>query len=369
MDAAPETNQRIAKLTPLADVLALIAREIRPAAPRYVAAGDALHRVLAADAIAPALPTQALALIDGWALAAETTRDASGFAPVRLPAKPMRVEAGQPLPSGADAVAPFDAVTTTSAGAAVLAAVNPGDGVLPAGGDGDGKQPLRRAGDNLRAIDIAALAAAGMPQVNVRTPSLCLVARDDTVVAAAARLIAADFERCGAETMPIQKDLRAALAGTAADFVVGIGGTGNGRNDANVRTLANEGRLVVHGIGVTPGETAALGFAGVRPVLLLPGRLDAALAVWLTVGRPILRNLTNAAAETAAATLTLSRKIASAVGLAEVIPVRRAGDMAEPLAAQYLSLSALARSDGYVVVPAASEGYSAGSLVSVRPWP
>ena len=55
--------------------------------------------------------------------------------------------------------------------------------------------------------------------------------------------------------------------------------------------LAREGRLAVHGIALTPGETAALGFVGPRPVLMLPGRLDAALGVWLVVGRRILERL------------------------------------------------------------------------------
>jgi molybdopterin molybdotransferase len=68
-------------------------------------------------------------------------------------------------------------------------------------------------------------------------------------------------------------------------------------------------------------------------------------------------------------TLTLARKVASTVGLAELVPVRRNGDRAEPLATKYLPLSALARSDGWMLVPADSEGYAAGTQVQVRPWP
>ena len=67
--------------------------------------------------------------------------------------------------------------------------------------------------------------------------------------------------------------------------MVAIGGTGSGRNDASVRTLARVGQVAFHGIAIAPGETTALGFVGARPVLLLPGRMDAALAGWLTVGR------------------------------------------------------------------------------------
>ena len=131
----------------------------------------------------------------------------------------------------------------------------------------------------------------------------------------------------------------------------------------------------MHGIALTPGETAALGFVEKCPVLLLPGRLDAALAVWLTVGRRLLQRLAggNTAKEhEPAERLTLSRKVVSTVALAEVIPMRRladAADKVEPLASKYLPFSAIARADGWILVPADSEGYSAGALVSVSPWP
>ena len=168
---------------------------------------------------------------------------------------------------------------------------------------------------------------------------------------------------------PPKVALSDALSDERMDAIVAIGGTGSGRNDASVQTLARAGRLVVHGVALTPGETAAFGFVGTRPVLLLPGRLDAALAVWLTIGRRMLERLAAAASNEPSETLILSRKVASTVGFAEVIPLRRSGGTAEPLAAKYLSLSALTRSDCWLLVPAESEGYSAGTPVPVKPWP
>ena len=86
---------------------------------------------------------------------------------------------------------------------------------------------------------------------------------------------------------------------------------GSGRNDSSVQTLSREGRLAVHGMAISPGETAAFGFVGARPVLLLPGRLDAALSVWLVVGRRLLDRL--AAAKNSEhelmEVLTLARKV------------------------------------------------------------
>ena len=57
MAAASETNPPIARLTPLADVLALIDAQVRPVAPRkWLALKRALHATLAADVAAPPRP-------------------------------------------------------------------------------------------------------------------------------------------------------------------------------------------------------------------------------------------------------------------------------------------------------------------------
>jgi molybdopterin molybdotransferase len=88
-----------------------------------------------------------------------------------------------------------------------------------------------------------------------------------------------------------------------------------------------------------------------------------------TVTRLMLARLAGSNEHEPCATAALVRKVTSTVGLAEFIPVRRNGDGVEPLAKKYLPLSALARSDGWILVPADSEGYSAGAPVQVRPWP
>src|ERR1700730_194492 len=51
-------------------------------------------------------------------------------------------------------------------------------------------------------------------------------------------------------------------------------------------------RWKVHGVGLIPAETSAFGTVGPHPVLLLPGRFDAALAGWHMLGRAMLMRLT-----------------------------------------------------------------------------
>jgi len=375
MATASETIQTIARLTPLADVLATIDLDVKPVTPRSVELTAAAGRTLAVDCLAPARPSAPLALLDGWAIAADATLGAGSYAPALLPEMPQRVEVGQAMPPDTDSVAPFDAVKISGGRAEVLIIINPGDGVLPAGADCDPAIPMRRAGERLSLTDLAAFAAAGIARITVREPRIRVVPlRGSGIINAAARLVAGDIERRGGLVRLDEagRDLGGVLAAENTDAVIVVGGTGNGRNDNGVQILARDARLAVHGMAVSPGETAALGFAGQRPVLMLPGRLDSALAVWLLVGRRILERLSATTYHKEGEpleTLPLTRKVASTVGFAEVVPVRRTAEGAEPMAIKYLSLSALARSDAWILVPADSEGYSAGSAIQVRPWP
>ena len=99
--------QRIDRLTPLADVLALIEARVAPVAARSSEPQAALERILAEDVIIEtSLPRTALALRDGWAVRSDLTADAGPYAPMPLAAA-KRIETGEPLPRGADAVAPL----------------------------------------------------------------------------------------------------------------------------------------------------------------------------------------------------------------------------------------------------------------------
>ena len=340
-------------------------------APREEALAAALGLTLAADVVmAAGHPAIALALRDGYAVRSDATLDASSYAPAPLSPTPARVDAGEALPDGADAVAALDTVQMRGDKAEALAAVAPGEGVLAPDTDVAARLKIRLSGAQLRPIDIALLGTLGIERVAVRQPRVRVVrASAGDIIRGAATLIALAIEGDSGTAVTDDITLEAALNDDSADAIVAIGGTGSGRNDASVRTLARLGEVAYHGIAITPGETTALGFVDGRPVLLLPGRIDAALAGWLTVGRRMLAKLAFRMIEEQPFSAELARKIASPLGLAEVIAVRRRLGRVEPVAAGYLSMQALARAEGWILVPADSEGYPAGSRVVVRPWP
>jgi molybdopterin molybdotransferase len=364
--------QRITRLTPLGDVLALIESRVAAVKPQQLALAAARDFTLAEGVTAPQCPPLPLAMRDGFAVDAAAFADASAYAPVPLPSTTRRIDVGEPLPSGADAVLPLDAVVLRGDRAEALAAVAPGEGVLPAGGDAMAQMTLRRAGQRLRAHDMAVMAAAGIAEVPVRAPRISVVrgsAASSPIIDGARTMLVRAVAEAGGTDFGKAMVLVASLDYERPDAVIVVGGTGSGSRDESARTLARYGRVEAHGIAVAPGETAAFGFVDARPVLLVPGRIDAALAVWLLIGRHLVAKLAGGRVKDAPATLPLKRKVTSTIGLTEVIPVDCSAGMAEPLASGYLSFAALTRSDGWIVVPAESEGFAEGTPVAVRPWP
>ena len=364
--------QRIARLTPLEAVLALIDAHVGAVKPRKAPIEAALGATLAEDVIAAEQPSRPIALRDGFAVPAAAVVDAGPYTPVALPLAACRIDVGQPLPHDVDAVLPLDAIALRGDRADAVAAAAAGEGVLPAGGDATPRLPLRRTGERLRAVDIAAIRAAGIADVTIRAPRIAIVCGGPSaspMLDAALGWLTGAAAKSGAlaTAKPIAFD--AALTEADDDAVIAVGGTGSGRRDASVQALARLGRLETHGVAVSPGETAAFGFAGTRPVLLIPGRFDAVLAVWLLLGRHLAAKLADGGIADAAQVMPLKRKVASTIGLNELIPVACADGLADPLASGYLSLTAVARSDGWIVVPAESEGFAARTQVAVKPWP
>ena len=156
--------------------------------------------------------------------------------------------------------------------------------------------------------------------------------------------------------------IAAALVTEACDLLIAIGGSGVGRNDATVAALAQRGEIVAHGIALQPGRTAAVGRIGKIPVMALPGAPDQALAAWWTLALPALDRLSGRLPRTPL-TLPLTRKVASLVGIAEVVLLERKDATWTPLAVGEMPLATIARADGWLAIPGGSEGHAAGTPV------
>lgn len=368
----PETGQRrtaSAALIPLADAVALLVGPLAPLAIRTVSPGEALGRIAGRDIRAARdEPPHATALRDGWAVRADDVLGASPYAPVLPPRAPVWVEAGSAMPGDTDAVLAFEAV----AGRDVIDDAAAGTGLRAVGDEIGSGDCLVAAGTRITPLHRLALEAAGIAAVPVRVPYLRLVVaaavERDTLSPFIAALIEAEgavvteVVRAGADPETIAD----ALASHAADATLVLGGTGLGRNDHGAAGLARAGSVEAHGIALRPGETAGSGRVGERPVLLLPGRPDAALAAFLALGRPLIRALTGATPPIPAHA-PLLRKVSSTIGLSEIVFARREADGVLPLGGQELPLSRLSVADAALLVAPDSEGHPAGTPVAVLP--
>jgi molybdopterin molybdotransferase len=364
-----DTTQRLpASLTPLDVALAALIHRLEPVEPVELPLAEALGCVAAEMRALQAFPARNLAAADGWALRARDLVGASSYSPL-LPANPPAwVEAGDAIPDDCDCVVDSDAVDQTGPMIQVLAEAIPGQGVRRIGSD-IAAGSVMSVGRQIRPLDLLVARAAGVDKLLVRHPRLRVVnIAANSGRGATANLISELARAAGAELRLAEAagrdapSIAKAIDIGACDMLVTIGGSGVGRSDATIAALAQRGEVVAHGIALQPGRTSAVGWVGKTPVVALPGAPDQALAAWWTLVLPVLDQLSARQARQPV-TLPLARKIASSVGIAEIVLLERTGGAWMPLAIGDLSLETIARADAWLVVPGAAEGFAAGASV------
>jgi molybdopterin molybdotransferase len=243
------------------------------------------------------------------------------------------------------------------------------------------------AGRQLRPQDIGLLASLGVVHVRVLTqPRVRIIATGNELVTAGQTkgpyqiydanspmlrgVVARDggiVERClqpGDDPARILE----ALVAPGADVILVSGGSSVGSEDHAPRLVAEAGELAIHGVAMRPSSPAGVGRIGDTLVFLLPGNPVSCLCAYdFFAGRAIrLRGGRSADWPHRTRQCTLTRKVASAIGRVDYCRVRCIGDEAEPIALAGASiLSSTTRADGFVIVPAESEGYAAGATVRV----
>lgn len=356
--------------TPIEEAWARLAAhlDLSPLPEEEVATHEALGRVTARPVAARlSCPHYHASAMDGYALRAEWTYGASERHPVRLrvldgpgqgdppaveePGKPsvslragpwaVRVDTGDPLPDGTDAVVMLeDAVPVGEGGEVeVRAPLHPWQNVRVQGEDVVVGQVLVGAGRRLTAPDIGLLLGAGVLTVPVRRrPVVTFIPTGDELVSPFAlaatgcacppappavpgalvlepgRIVETNgtvarltLEAWGARVRlvePVPDDperLGRALdeALVVSDLVLVGAGSSAGRGDFTARVVVERGEVLVHGVAMRPGKPVVMGVvpaapgagqAGsrARPVIGLPGYPVASnLALHLFV-RPIV---------------------------------------------------------------------------------
>ena len=259
--------------------------------------------------------------MDGIAVRAADTIGASETTAVHLaPAAYDVVDTGDPMPPGRDAVVMREHVhytdTRTGGNAELRAAAPPYQHVRSIGEDVSAGELLLPEGHRLRAVDLAAAAAAGATRLSVRRRPLVLIlpTGDEVrpigtqpgpgeILDTNSLMLAAQAREAGCEArcLPIEPDdperITAVVteAAPGCDLLIVIAGSSAGRDDYTARVVASAGTLAVHGVAVRPGHPVVLGVVGRTPVLGAPGYPVSAALTFDIFAEPLLSSLSGAA--------------------------------------------------------------------------
>lgn len=358
---------------------------------------DCAGRILAEPVISGRdIPQYRRAEMDGYAVRASDTSGASPSNPIFLQLSDVVeegtsiwVHTGAAMPEGADAVVMVEDTVKVGDLVEIRAQVHPGRNVGQVGEDIKKEEPVFEEGHFLRPCDAAVLASIGLGRVKVfRKPVVAVIPTGDELIS---RKKAGEVPPPGMviETnglmaalyvvkwggIPIYTDVvpdrpeiikEAIEANLNADMIILSGGTSVGKRDHAPEVVESLGKLLVHGVAVSPGKPTALGVIGKTPVVCLPGYPVAGLVALNFFVRPGIRKLGSIPKmPEIVLKKRLTAKVSSKIGYLNFIRVVFEGDKVRPLMGKAGILSSVAKADGYVLVPEYIEGYEEGQEVDV----
>ncbi|GIX46206.1 MAG: molybdopterin molybdenumtransferase MoeA [Candidatus Tectimicrobiota bacterium] len=390
--------------------LARIVAALEPLASESVPVLAAAGRVLAADLVAPHdMPPFRQAMMDGYAVRASETRQATpqhpvrlaigptltaGMAPPRLlPRQAIRIMTGAPLPAAATAVVRLEEAERDGEQLVLRQPVPAGQHVQRRGAEVRRGTVLLRAGARLTPPRLGLALALGITTVCVRQqPQVALVAPGDELLPPGApwqpgkkwcsNLYAQELRACelGCRTVNlglVPDTLPALVAqlerGLEADLLVVLGGSGGGDRDFTARAFQAIGaQPLCRGVATSPGRSLLVARAQKTLLFALPGSPWAAYIGFEVFVRPAIRTLLGqhpALPPLRLATLTAAQQ--GRRGLTHFRPVRLHQGTNGWLATPLPSLLALARTCpaalGLLVLPPTRTRLPAGARARILP--
>lgn len=394
--------------------------ELLPA--EAVSVHDALGRITAEPVSARiSSPFYHAAAMDGYAVRFHETFGASERAPKRLliGEQARYVDTGDPIPDGFNAVIMIEDVNIVADGGSrersdvtwkgreaartehgveepkcieIIAPATPWQHVRVIGDDIVATELIVPQNHKLRPMDIAAIIAGGHTRVNVRRkPRVVVIPTGSEIVEPGSPLKKGDIIEfnsrmlCGLVSEwggePIRFGIvpddparlkESLLRGVnEGDIVVLNAGSSAGSEDFTGNVIRDLGEVILHGVGIKPGKPLILGWVGGKPVAGIPGYPVSAYITFVLFVKPLLYRMQGLEIdEPEIVRATLSRQIASTLGQTEFVRVK-VGNVggkyvATPITRGAGILMSLVRADGFVRIPALSEGIGAGAEVEVE---
>jgi molybdopterin molybdotransferase len=292
---------------------------------------DSFERILAEDIVAGfALPPFRRSPLDGYALRAADTIDATDYKPVTLrinqtvyagevPTKPLlageatAVTTGAPLPEGSDTVIKFEDVSLLDETITLRLPLRSGDNVVPEGEDIAVGEKVLEKGSHITPSAVGLLASLGMEKVRVfKKPRVAVLSTGNELLSVGQPLkpgkiynsnlytLSAQVREAGGTAFPfgtiaddttvIASMLNRALADY--DMIITTGGASVGRKDLVREAIGLSGAdILFWKIGMKPGTPAVCGARDGKLIIGLSGNPSAAMITFLMLARPIIRTM------------------------------------------------------------------------------
>jgi putative molybdopterin biosynthesis protein len=396
----------------------------KPLEGEFIKVADSLGRITAEAVFAKiSSPFYHSSAMDGYAVRFADTFGASEKTPkqLKIPEQAVYISTGDPVPDGFDAVIMIEDINiirrqetevkkirssedrnistsqplnflTSQEYIEIIKPATPWQHVRTIGEDIITTELILPENHKIRSIDIGAMLAGGLTELRVRRkPKVVIIptgselvepggnVRRGNIIESNSRILAGLVTEWGGEPVrsPIVPDNIEELKKTVreatqtGDLIVINAGASAGKKDFTATVIRELGEIILHGLSIKPGKPAILGWINNKPVLGIPGYPVSAYITFELFAKLIIhiwQGIEIKEAETIRA--KLSRHVASTLGMEEFLRVK-VGKVGENIIATPVSrgagiLMSLVRADGFVRVPAMSEGLGAGTEVEVR---
>jgi len=341
--------------------------------------------------------------MDGYAVRFSDTFGASERTPkcLRVGGQALAVDTGDPIPDGFNAVVMIEDVNIIKKEGSrdsdeeyieIIAPVTPWQHVRVIGDDIVATELILPENHRIRPVDIGAMLASGHVDVMVRKrPAVVIIPTGTEIVEPGTALQEGNIIEYNSRILgglvtewggiPVRHHivpdnigaLKQAVLDSLdrGDLIVINAGASAGSEDFTVQALRELGDVILHGVNIKPGKPVMLGWIKGKPVLGIPGYPVSAYITFCLFAKPLVYRWQGIGIEDPEfIRAKISRQIASAPGHEEFIRIKvgKVGNqfIATPVSRGAGVLMSLVRADGFIRIPAMSEGIGAGTEIDVE---
>ncbi len=333
--------------------------------------------------------------MDGVAVSSSNTQQASLRHPQTLliPDEAVLVDTGDPLPKDKDAVIMIENINwVTEEKIEIVEPVPPWNHVRNIGEDLVATELIVPSGHELRPVDIGAILAAGVTEINVIIkPQVSVIPTGDELVEPGeqwkpgdiiefnSRMISnlvSQWGGCPYREESLSDDYHTLASKIKElvpyrDLIVVNAGSSAGSEDYTYQIINDLGKVLTHGVAIKPGKPVILGIVENTPVIGIPGYPVSAVLTtelfvkpllykWLKLEMPVPEQIE----------AKMSRRVVSSFASQEYLRVKlgKVDDnfIATPLGRGASMIMSLVNADGVTVIPQMKEGVEKGEQVTVN---